>query len=88
MSSEGQIQCQMIQQRLMKALENLLHKRMKNSELHKKMGEIHEVMEMFDVTESLYLVQWDKFIIRNGNLKFPRIIWDMVISAIPDDANI
>ena len=70
----------MIQQKMFKALEKLLHRRLKRSEVYRILSEVHEINEMFEVIEENYFTQWKNFFIRNKDLNFPKLVWELLPS--------
>ena len=75
---EGRSKCSTIQQRMFKALEKLLHKRLKPSEVHRILGDVRELNEKFESIEDRFLTQYTENFTRNRNLKFPRLFWELL----------
>ena len=79
-TNEGRTKCDMIQQMMFKALEKLLRKRLKRSEVYRILSEVHEINEIFEEVEEKYFTQWENFFIRNKDLNFPKLVWDLLPS--------
>ena len=84
-TNEGRTKCDMIQQKMFKALEKLLHRRLKRSEVYRTLSEVHEINEMFEVIEEKYFTQWENFFIRNKDMNFPKLAWELLSSNPMDD---
>ena len=65
---------------MFKALEKLLRKRLKRSEVYRILSEVHEINEIFEDVEEKYFTQWENFFIRNKDLNFPKLVWDLLPS--------
>ena len=82
-TEEGKQKCQTIRNRMFKALERLLCRRLSHSQVHKVISEVHSIIEMFRDDRNSFNAEWDQMFVQNLHIKWPNFVWDLFTTPLP-----
>ena len=82
-TEEGKQKCQTIRNRMFKALERLLCRRLTHSQVHKVISEVHSIIEMFRDDRNSFNAEWDQMFVQNLHIKWPNFVWDLFTTPLP-----
>ncbi len=82
MSEEGKVKCEAISEKLVKALEQLLCKRVTSEEALEIIQEVHDCIALLESRKNEFNQQWDQMLLENRHIQWPAFVWDLIVTPV------